>query len=100
MSVAPPLFATRSEAEEVLNHLITTCIQRGVATVGDLYSLIDIPKTYIDENWGWRNLRSARVIRAHNGYILNLPKLEDVRANDDRVTALYNSMNEKEYFIS
>lgn len=100
MSSTAIIFGSRDEAECVLNHLITICIQRGAATVGDLYSLVGMSKSYIDENWGWRDLRSAQAIRTHNGYILNLPQLEDVRVNDDQVTALYNSMNEKEYFIS
>ena len=100
MSVASPLFAARSEAECVLSHLIAICSQRGVVTAGDLYSLIDIPKTYMDEHWGWRDLRSAQIIRTHDGYILNLPKPEDVRTSDDAVNELCNSLNEKEYFVS
>lgn len=100
MSSTAIIFESRDEAERVLDHLITICIQRGVATVGDLCTLVGLSKSYIDENWGWRDLRSAHAIRTHNGYVLNLPKLEDVRVNDDQVAALYNSMNEKEYFIS
>ncbi|FAA03151.1 MAG TPA: hypothetical protein [Siphovirus LN-2020-2] len=100
MSTTSIIFESRDEAECVLNHLITICIQRGVATVGDLYSLTGLSKSYIDENWGWRDLRSAHAIRTHNGYILNLPKLEDVRTSDDAVNELCNSLNEKEYFVS
>ncbi|FAA01395.1 MAG TPA: hypothetical protein [Siphovirus UK_ancient_CT89] len=49
------------------------------ATVGDLYGMAGISQTYTDENWGWRDLRGARAVRARNGYILDLPKPEDVR---------------------
>ena len=73
------IFATRSEAEDVLNHLIGICDQYDVATVGDLYGMAGISQSYTDENWGWRDLRSGRAVRARNGYILDLPKPEDVR---------------------
>ena len=73
------IFATRSEAEDVLNHLIGICDQYDVATVGDLYGMAGISQSYTDENWGWRDLRSGRAVRSRNGYILDLPKPEDVR---------------------
>ena len=73
------IFATRNEAEDVLNHLISICDQYDVATVGDLYGMAGISQTYTDENWGWRDLRGGRAVRARNGYILDLPKPEDVR---------------------
>lgn len=73
------IFATRSEAEDVLNHLISICDQYDVATVGDLYGMAGISQAYTDENWGWRDLRSGRAVRSRNGYILDLPKPEDVR---------------------
>ena len=46
------MFASRSEAEEVLNHLISICDLRGMATEGNLYDLAGIPKSYMCENWG------------------------------------------------
>lgn len=94
------MFVTRGEAEDVLNHLISICDLRGVVTVGDLYNLASMSTSYTEENWGWRDLRNARVVHISSGYILDLPKPEDIRVNDDQVTALYNSMNEKEYSIS
>lgn len=73
------IFATRNEAEDVLNHLISICDQYDVATVGDLYGMAGISQSYTDENWGWRDLRGGRAVRSRNGYILDLPKPEDVR---------------------
>ena len=94
------MFASRSEAEDVLNHMISICDLRGVVTVGDLYNLASMSKSYTEENWGWRDIRNARVVHIRSGYILDLPRPEDIRVNDDQVTSLHNSMNEKEYFIS
>ena len=97
MSIA---FITRREAEDVLNHLISICDLRGVVTVGDLYVLAGMSKTYTDENWGWRDLRNARVTHTRIGYILGLPKPEDVRVNDDQVIELSNSLTERKYLAS
>lgn len=94
------MFASRSEAEAVLNNLISICDLRGVATVGDQYDLTGISKTYTDENWGWRDLRNVRVVRTPIGYVLDLPKPEDIRVNDDRVIELCNSLNERKYLAS
>lgn len=93
-------FASRSEAEEALNHLISICDLRGVATEGDLYDLAGISKSYMCENWGWRDLRNARVVHAPSGYVLDLPKPEDIRVNEDQVIELCNSLNERKYLAS
>ena len=84
------IFATRSEAEDVLNRMISICDLRGVVTVGDLYNLASMSQSYTDENWGWRDLRNARVVHISSGYILDLPRPEDVRVNDDQVIEFYN----------
>lgn len=84
------MFASRSEAEDVLHHLISICDLRGVATEGDLYDLAGISKSYMCENWGWRDLRNARVSHTRSGYVLDLPKPEDIRVNGDQVIEFYN----------
>lgn len=94
------MFASRNEAEEVLDHLISICDRRGVVTVGELYDLVGISKTYMCENWGWRDLRDARAAHTRSGYVLDLPKPEDIRVNDDRVIELCNSLNERKYLAS
>ena len=94
------MFASRNEAEEVLDRLISICDLRGVVTVGDLYDLVGISKTYMCENWGWRDLRNARVAHTRSGYVLDLPKPEDIRVNDDQVIELCNSLNERKYLAS
>ena len=91
------MFVTRSEAEDVLNHMISICDLRGVVTVGDLYNLASMSTSYTEENWGWRDLRNARVVHIRSGYILDLPKPEDIRVNDDQVIELCNSLNERKY---
>ena len=93
------MFTTRSEAEDVLNHLISICDRRGVVTVGDLYNLASMSTSYTEENWGWRDLRNARVVHIRSGYILDLPRPEDIRVNDDQLNEFYN-LGKEEFLAS
>lgn len=68
------VFANRDEAEEAIVLLIELISQYDVATVSDLYDIVNITGSFTDDKWGWTDLRSATSIRVRNGYILSLPK--------------------------
>ena len=68
------VIATRGEAEEVLSTLSDLVIDYGQATIADLYGMVGIDTSFTDNNFGWTDLRSARVSRARDGYLLDLPK--------------------------
>lgn len=68
------VLVTRGEAEEVLSTLVELVDEFGAATVGDLYDLVDIERTHVDEKYGWTDLRSSSVSRVRDGYLLNLPR--------------------------
>lgn len=68
------LLATRVEAELVLDRLYDLLREYEAASVADLYSLVGLSSTYIDQKWGWVELHGANVQRTREGYILNLPK--------------------------
>jgi hypothetical protein len=65
---------TRGEAEDVISRLIDLIDQYGVASVADLYALVDVESSHVDEKWGWDNLSSASTRRESDGYILILPR--------------------------
>lgn len=67
---------SRGEAEEALEKLRGLVEQYDVATVNDLYDLVDITGDYTDEKWGWTNLRDSGVRRVRDGYLLDLPAPE------------------------
>lgn len=69
---------SRGEAEEVLDRLTDLIRNFGVASVSDLYDLVGISKDYTDDNWGWTNLREARVRRIREGCLLELPATEHI----------------------
>lgn len=69
---------TRAEAEEVLDNLIELISVYDCATMRDLLSLVGEPHNPTDEDWGWTDLRGARVHRVNGGYLLDLPRPESL----------------------
>lgn len=68
---------TRVEADEVIDNLFELISKYEVATMRDLLSLVGEPHNYTDEDWGWTDLRGARIHRVgQQGYLLDLPRPE------------------------
>lgn len=70
------LLETRADAELVLDQLEAVINKYGVASVADLYDLAGItpPRGYTTNKYGWTDIRSAKVARTRDGYILELPR--------------------------
>ena len=65
---------TRYDAEMVLDRLSDVIENYDVATVADLYELVEITGSFTDVKWGWTSLRDARVRQVREGFILELPQ--------------------------
>lgn len=72
------VLATRGEAEIVLERLGDLVDQYDVARVADLYDLIGVTPSYTDDKYGWYDLRGSKVIAVRGGYLLDLPKTEEI----------------------
>jgi hypothetical protein len=72
------ILATRAEADEVLERMDDLIDKYGVVTVSDLYDLLDITSDFTDEKWGWSDIRSSSVRRDRRGYMLKLPRPEEL----------------------
>lgn len=68
----------RGAAEDVLSRLQNRIDRYDVATVSDLYSLVNITGSFVDDKWGWTNLETASILRVGGGYLLNLPRTEEI----------------------
>ncbi len=73
------ILSSRSEAASVLDALTERVAQYGVASVADLYALVDVTGSYADQNWGWTDLRFADLRQVREGYLLDLPRPESIR---------------------
>lgn len=69
-------FETRGEAEDVLSHLCDLIIEYDQATVTDLYTMVGLDHTWMDDKYGWTDLRSASTSRLRDGYVINLPRTQ------------------------
>ena len=70
------IFETRADAELVLDQLEAVINQYQVASVADLYDRAGItpPRGYTTNKYGWTDIRTAKVARIRDGYILQLPR--------------------------
>lgn len=69
------VFETRSEAAQVLDAMQDILDQYKICTVADMYDLVGITGSFTDNNWGWDDLRTARVVRSgRDGYSIELPR--------------------------
>lgn len=73
------VLSTRDEAFTVLGRLIDIVEQYDMATVSDLYELVDVTGSFADDRWGWFDLRGADVVPVRNGWILDLPDTKAIR---------------------
>ena len=66
---------SRQEAEEVLTRMDELVETYGEVTVADLYDLVGVTCEFTDNNYGWTNIRNAKVVRLRDGkYMIDLPK--------------------------
>lgn len=63
----------RGEAEQIIEQLLVLIEDYGQAKVSDLYSMLGITASYVDDRWGWLDLSSASSRRVREGYLLDLP---------------------------
>lgn len=68
----------RNEAETVLERMADVIDQFEVVSLADLYELVGLPSTYVDNNWGWSNLAHSSVRQTRDGYLLELPQIESI----------------------
>jgi hypothetical protein len=68
------VFATRGDAEIVLNELRLTLREYGLVRVSDLYDLAGKSWSYTYRDYGWTNLERAEVVGVRGGYIIDFPR--------------------------
>lgn len=69
------ILETRGEAEEVLTRMDELIETYDMVTVADMYDLVGISCDFTDNNYGWTNIRNAKVVRTRDGrYMIEMPK--------------------------
>ena len=66
---------TRQEAEEVIRRMDEIIENYQTVSVADLYDLCGITDhNYMNQRYGWMNIRTAEAVRVRDGYVLKLPR--------------------------
>ena len=45
-----------------------------IVRVADLYDLVGVTGNFTDNNYGWTNIRNAKIVRVHDGYKIDMPR--------------------------
>lgn len=69
---------SREEAELVVERLSDIVDTYDVASVADLYDLVGLPTTHVDNKWGWQNLAGVSVRQVREGFLIDLPPAEAI----------------------
>ena len=71
-------FPNAGEAEAVADRLVDQVREYGLATVSDFYDSIGLTADFTDDTYGWTDLRGIKVRKIREGYILVLPRPEQL----------------------
>lgn len=73
------IISSRGEAEEVIERMDELVETYGSVSVADYFDLLGMTGRYTDNNYGWRDIRSAKVVRTLDGWCIKLPKAEPLK---------------------
>lgn len=73
------ILETREEAVNTIALLDQRIDEYGSVTVADLYDILGVSGSYMDQKWGWVTLREADVRQHRDGWRLDLPPTEPIR---------------------
>lgn len=65
---------SRAEGEAIVNALVDLIDEYGMARVADLNVMLNRTGDFIDNDWGWTALGTAKVVQVRGGYLLDLPR--------------------------
>jgi hypothetical protein len=72
------LIETREEANDVLERMVDIVDKYEVASQADLLVMLGQLPSAIDHKWGWTYLNTAEVRQVRNGYMLEMPPMEEI----------------------
>lgn len=72
------IVSSKSEGDLVIERLVDIIDTYEVASVADLYDLLGLPNSYIDNKWGWTQLAYADVRQVREGFLIELPPADPI----------------------
>lgn len=68
------ILGSRTDADQVLDRMTDLVREYDWASVSDLKALVGITGSYVDDKYGWNDLRDARIHRVREGWLLEMPR--------------------------
>jgi hypothetical protein len=72
------VLVSREEAQAVLEQLGAIIERYDVVSVADLYETVGLPSTHVDNKWGWASLNNSVIRQVRNGFLLELPRPQEI----------------------
>lgn len=69
------VFRERADAEEVLLRMKEAISSYGMVSVADFYDLINQRCDFTNRKYGWRDLKTADIIRVSDGFSIRFPRV-------------------------
>lgn len=69
---------SKEDADKVIEQLIEVVDMYDVVSVADLYELLGLASTPIDNKWGWTHLSTIDVRQIRDGWQITFPPLEEI----------------------
>ena len=73
------ILGTRTDAERVVETMSDVIENYNAASLADLNSMLGLPVTPIDNKWGWYSIKGTEIRQVRDGYLVELPPLEEIR---------------------
>lgn len=70
---------TQEEAELVLSTMQDIIEKYDFASVSDFHTIVGLPSTYVDNNWGWSGLHYVNIRQVREGWLLEMPSVEPLQ---------------------
>jgi hypothetical protein len=72
------ILISREEAELVVERMIDIIDKYDAASLSDLYVLLGLNSSPIDNKWGWTFLNNVEIRQVRDGFLIELPELEEI----------------------
>lgn len=72
------ILSSREEAELVVSTMNDVIDQWDAVSVADLNELLGVPKSYVDNKWGWTHLGNVDIRQIREGYLIDFPPAEPI----------------------
>lgn len=73
------VYETRADARDVLDSMDEVLETYDVVTVVDMYDLSGLTCDHTLNNYGWTDIRNAKIVPVSDGYIIRMPRAVNIR---------------------